>query len=75
MILTIELPGGQLAQGEVLLRIGGWATINAGGLVCGGNIVPRMGQGLQAQVRIAACPTLQKLTRPLGGENSGDTHD
>ena len=52
MIVTVEIPGGSLAQGDLILRIGTWATINAGGLTIGGTIVERVGRGLQPQVMV-----------------------
>lgn len=52
MIVTVEIPGGSLAQGDLILRIGTWATINAGGLTVGGTLVERVARGLQPQVMV-----------------------
>ena len=35
MIVTVEMPGGSLAQGDLILQIGTYATVNAGGIICG----------------------------------------
>lgn len=52
MIVTIEMPGGSLAQGELLSQYSGVAVIDTGRDVLTGYLLPRLGAGLQAQVRI-----------------------
>lgn len=68
MIVTVEIPGGSLAQGDLILRIGTWATINAGGLTVGGTLVERVARGLQPQViRIAGGTDAASTGHKTGG--------
>ena len=56
MIVTIEIPGGSLAQGELLSQYAGIAVVDTGRDVLTGTLVPRVERGLQAQVGAVGYP-------------------
>ena len=71
MIVAIEIPGGSIAQGDLLLRIGTWATINAGGLILSGTLIERETRAIQPPSVIFRCAGLSVTLRAVSGEKSG----
>lgn len=70
MIVTVEIPGGSLAQGDLILRIGTWATINAGGLILAGTLIERETRAIQPPSVIFRCAGLSITLRAVSGEKS-----
>jgi len=70
MIVTVEMAGGSLAQGDLLLRIGTWATINAGGLILSGTLIERETRAIQPPSVIFRSPWLSVTLRAVSGEKS-----
>ena len=70
MIVAIEIPGGSIAQGDLLLRIGSWATINAGGLILNGTLIERETRAIQPPSVIFRCAGLSITLRAVSGEKS-----
>lgn len=71
MIVAIEIPGGSIAQGDLLLRIGRWATINAGGLILNGTLIERETRAIQPPSVIFRCAGLSITLKAVSGEKSG----
>lgn len=71
MIVTVEIPGGSLAQGDLILRIGSWATINAGGLILAGTLIERETRAIQPPSVVFRCAGLSVTLRAVSGEKSG----
>ena len=71
MIVAIEIPGGSIAQGDLLLRIGSWATINAGGLILAGTLIERETRAIQPPSVIFRCAGLSITLKAVSGEKSG----
>lgn len=73
MIVTVEMAGGSLAQGDLLLRIGTYATVNAGGIICGGTLIERETRAIQPPSVIFRCAGLSVTLRAVSGEKSEAT--
>lgn len=71
MIVAIEIPGGSIAQGDLLLRIGSWATINAGGLILNGTLIERETRAIQPPSVIFRCAGLSITLKAVSGKKSG----
>ncbi len=71
MIVTVEIPGGSLAQGDLILRIGTWATINAGGMILAGTLIERETRAIQPPSVVFRCAGLSVTLRAVSGEKSG----
>lgn len=72
MIVTIEMPGGSLAQGELLSQYAGIAVVDTGRDVLTGYLVPRVGAGLQAQAGVSGhTDTPEGQDGPSAAKNRG----
>ena len=71
MIVAIEIPGGSIAQGDLLLRIGPWATINAGGLIINGTLIERETRAIQPPSVAFRCAGLSITLKAVSGKKSG----
>ena len=70
MIVTVEMPGGSLAQGDLILQIGTYATVNAGGIICGGTLIERETRAAEPASVIFRFPTVSGTMRAVSGEKS-----
>lgn len=70
MIVTVEMPGGSLAQGDLILQIGTYATVNAGGIICGGTLIERETRAKEPAGVIFRCQTVSGTMRAVSGEKS-----